>query len=198
MRTPAITLLALFASLSAAACGADNGVLPRLITVTPSLNGFVSILDDCEPASFNFALGAGTCTRQGNTTFSQFIAILEANLTVAAWQFDPAGLTVTVGGSITATNYGGEVHTFTRVNQFGGGINPALNTASGNLNEAPECRNITNADRIAPGGTFTTDPVTIAGTHLYQCCIHPWMRETVTATIPDTANLRRRAAQPPG
>jgi plastocyanin len=35
------------------------------------------------------------------------------------------------------------------------------------------------AYNVAPGGTFTTNPVTTAGTHLYQCCIHPWMRATV-------------------
>ena len=103
---------------------------------------------------------------------------------MAAWRFDPAALSLTVGGSITATNYGGEVHTFTEVAQFGGGIVPALNTASGNLVEAPECKDITAADRIAPGGTFRTDAETTTGTHLYQCCIHPWMRETVSVTNP--------------
>ena len=103
---------------------------------------------------------------------------------MAAWRFDPAALSLTVGGSITATNYGGEVHTFTEDAQFGGGIVPALNTASGNPVEAPECKDITAADRIAPGGTFRTDAETTTGTHLYQCCIHPWMRETVSVTNP--------------
>ena len=121
-----------------------------------------------------------------------------ANLTVAAWQFDPTTLTISVGGSITATNYGGEVHTFTQVNQFGGGIIPVLNTASENLNEAPECRDITNADRIAPGGTFKTGPVRIAGTHLYQCCIHPWMHETVTVTDSLNGNSANASRQPRG
>ena len=198
MRTPTIALLALLASLSAAACSADNAVLPGFIHLTPSLNGFVSILDDCEPVSFNLALGPGTCTRQGTTTFLQFNEELRANLTVAAWQFDPTTLTIASGGSITATNYGGEVHTFTQVNQFGGGINPALNTASENRNEAPECRDITNADRIAPGGTFRTAAVRIAGTHLYQCCIHPWMRETVTVTDSLNGNSAKASSRPRG
>jgi plastocyanin len=159
-------------------------MLPGLIPVKPNLDGTVGILDQCEAASFNAVLGAGTCTGQGTTTVSQFIAELAATGTVVAWQFDPATLTLMPGRSITATNFGGEVHTFTRVAQFGGGIIPALNTASGNPTEAPECKGITNADRIAPGGTFKTDVETSAGTHLYQCCIHPWMRETVSVINP--------------
>jgi plastocyanin len=173
----------MLASLTVVACG-DKDVLRSLSVVIPSVDGTVRILDQCEAASFNAALGAGTCTGQGTTTLAQFTAELAANHTVAAWEFDPAALTLTVGGSITATNYGGEVHTFTKVAQFGGGIVPELNTASGNPTEAPECKDITDADRIAPGGTFRTSAESSTGTHLYQCCIHPWMRETVSVTNP--------------
>ena len=91
---------------------------------------------------------------------------------------------VTTGGTITATNQGGETHTFTAVAQFGGGTVPALNQASGNLIETPECAATTNADLIAPGNSFTTGHQITAGTHLFQCCIHPWMRETVTVSGP--------------
>lgn len=152
--------------------------------VVPLVNGAVSILDQCDSASFNAVLGAGTCVRAGSTTLDQFNAELTANHSVAAWTFDPTSLAMTVGGNITATNNGGEVHTFTEVAAFGGGIVPALNTASGNLIEAPECAAITDADKITPGNTFTTDRETSTGTHFYQCCIHPWMRETVTVTNP--------------
>jgi plastocyanin len=180
MRSPAITVLALLASLTVAGC--DNDDLD--LAVIPIVNGTVSMLDQCDSTSFNAALGAGTCTGQGTMTLAQFTAELAANHTVAAWRFDPSALTMTVGGSITATNHGGEVHTFTRVAQFGGGIVPELNTASGNPTEAPECKDITDADRIAPGGTFRTGAATSAGTHYYQCCIHPWMRETATVMNP--------------
>src|ERR1700704_997903 len=82
MRTPTISLLALLASLSAAACGDKDLVIPTLLAVNPSLDGTVRILDECDPASFNAALGAGTCTRQGTMTLSQFNAELAATFTV--------------------------------------------------------------------------------------------------------------------
>jgi plastocyanin len=150
-------------------------------STSPKAAANVSVQDDCDPASFNAALGAGACTRQGNTTLSQFNTELNATQQVAAWRFVPSNFTISVGQSIAAKNDGGEMHTFTEVAQYGGGIVPALNNASGNTVEAPECANLTSADFIAPGATFTTDPETSSGTELYQCCIHPWMRARVVS-----------------
>jgi plastocyanin len=164
-----LAILAAMASL--VACSDSTGV---------SANAQVSVQDDCDPASFNAALGAGTCSRQGGTTLAAFNSELNASHMVAAWKFTPAALTISVGQKITAMNNGGEVHTFTEVAQFGGGIVPALNQASGNTVEAPECAQLTATDQIAAGGRFTTDAATDAGTERYQCCIHPWMRAVVT------------------
>jgi plastocyanin len=144
----------------------------------------VSMQDQCDPATFNAALGAGSCVRQGSMTLSQFNAELAANHSVAAWQFVPNALTVRVGQSIQVMNNGGEMHTFTHVAQFGGGKVPALNTASGNLVEAPECAALPTNALVASGSTFTTNAETDAGTALYQCCIHLWMRATVTVASP--------------
>lgn len=169
-------LAAAAASLAIVACSdSDNNTVPPV-------NAQVSILDQCDSASFNAGLGAGTCARAGGTTLAAFNAELSANQSVAAWRFDPATLTIHVGDRITAMNDGGEEHTFTEVKQFGGGIVPALNSASGNPTEAPECADVTASDRIMPGASMTTAAATTTGTHLYQCCIHPWMRETVTVT----------------
>jgi len=150
-----------------------------IINVVP-VNAAVSMQDQCDSASFNAAIGAGTCNKAGNVTFDAFNAELAATQMVAAWRFVPAAFTVRVGQGIDALNAGGEVHTFTEVENFGGGIVPALNTASGNLIMAPECATITAADRVAPGAVFHADAETEVGTEHYQCCIHPWMRATVT------------------
>jgi hypothetical protein len=69
------------------------------------------------------------------------------------------------------TSRGGELHTFTRVQNFGGGIVPLLNDLSGNPVVAPECAALGN-----PAAGSTALP---AGKTQFQCCIHPWMRTTI-------------------
>ena len=156
------------------ACGKDS--------VSPIADARVSVQDQCDPATFNAALGSGACAKQGTMTFAQFNNELNATHQVAAWRFVRNAFTIRMGQSITATNDGGEKHTFTEVKAFGGGIVPSLNTASGNTQEAPECAALAANDMIAAGATFRTDAATDVGTELYQCCIHPWMRATVTVT----------------
>jgi len=176
LKRPMASLLALLAPIALTFCSDKN------TNVVVPANDQVTILDQCDSVSFNKALGPGTCTLQGNVTLTAFNVELAANRSVSTWRFDPTTSTIALGETITATNIGGEVHTFTAVAQFGGGTVPALNQVSGNLIEAPECAAITSADMIAPGQSFTTDRAGVTGTHLYQCCIHPWMRETVTVT----------------
>ncbi|MFL5560862.1 MAG: hypothetical protein ACJ79K_05230 [Gemmatimonadaceae bacterium] len=146
----------------------------------PATTVRVSALDQCDSTSFNATLGAGTCKKNGTVTFSQFNSELNATHSVAAWQFSPTTLNARVGQSIVVTNTGGEVHTFTEVENFGGGVVPALNTASGNTTEAPECAQLAADDFIQAGATVTEKPEDTAGTERYQCCIHPWMRAVVT------------------
>jgi plastocyanin len=150
--------------------------------VTPPANASVTMRDACDSVSFNAALGAGTCTTAGPTTLAAFNAELGSTGRVAAWTFDPTSLTLRVGQAIKVTNTGGEEHTFTEVEEFGGGIVPALNTASGNPTMAPECGEITLADRIKAGASVTLESESTIGVERYQCCIHPWMRATVTVT----------------
>ena len=151
-------------------------------TVSPMADARVSVQDQCDPATFNASLGSGTCTKQGSMTLTQFNNELNATHQVATWRFVPSAFTIKLGQSISATNDGGEKHTFTEVKAFGGGIIPALNSASGNAQEAPECAALPANAMIAAGATFRTDAATDVGTELYQCCIHPWMRATVTVT----------------
>jgi len=141
----------------------------------------VEILDACDPTSFNAVLGEGGCTRPGGLSFTSFIEELTAKGEVGAWRFAPASnVQAKVGGTLLAINRGGEAHTFTEVEEFGGGIVPMLNDLSHNTVVAPECLALAPSDFIAPGGTKSED-VDEAGTELYQCCIHPWMRAVVTA-----------------
>jgi len=151
-------------------------------SMSPTADARVSVQDQCDPATFNASLGSGACTKQGSMTLTQFNSELNATHQVAAWRFVPSAFTIKVGQSITATNDGGEKHTFTEVKAFGGGIVPSLNSASGNTQEAPECAALPATAMIAAGATFRTDAATDVGTELYQCCIHPWMRATVTVT----------------
>jgi hypothetical protein len=53
-------------------------------TVSPMADARVSVQDQCDPASFNAALGSGTCTKQGSMTLTQFNNELNATHQVAA------------------------------------------------------------------------------------------------------------------
>lgn len=140
----------------------------------------IEMLDACDPLSFDAVLGEGACTRSGGLSFDSFIAQLTAKGVVDAWRFAPGNnVQVRVGQELLAINRGGETHTFTEVEEFGGGIVPLLNQLSGNTEVAPECDPAT-VTFIPPGGTYS-DEVEETGTERYQCCIHPWMRATVTA-----------------
>jgi plastocyanin len=142
----------------------------------------VQALDDCDPTTFNAAIGPGTCVGDGSTTFSEFIAQLLAQGRAPAWRFAPGQLGLDAGGTLQAHNRGGEDHTFTQVANFGGGCIQALNSLLG-LTPVPECAGFPGgafaATLVPPGGTVTTTPLS-PGIHRFECLIHPWMRATVS------------------
>ena len=139
----------------------------------------IEMLDACDPTTFNAILGANACVRSGGVTFEHFIGQVTRMGEAPSWRFAPTNVQARVGQTLLAINRGGEEHTFTEVEAFGGGVVPILNQLSGNTAVAPECDAITPADRIPAGGSVS-DEVEETGTELYQCCIHPWMRTTVT------------------
>jgi len=141
----------------------------------------VNMKDACDPDTFNAAIGPGTCIdRESGVSFSQFIAELTRTQMAGAWHFAPMKTTARSGQTLLAINRGGEVHTFTRVAAFGGGIVPQLNNLSGNPVPAPECQQLDPDDFVMPGGTYEA-VLPEPGTQHFQCCIHPWMRTTVRA-----------------
>jgi plastocyanin len=139
----------------------------------------VTIQDGCDSESFNAVFGPGTCVRNGGVNFDEFIALLMKHQSAGAWHFGPPQTSAKVGDTFVAVNRGGEVHTFTEVEDFGGGIIPELNALSGTPIMAPECGRLEDDDFVPPGTTYreTADE---AGVVKFQCCIHPWMRLTAT------------------
>jgi hypothetical protein len=141
----------------------------------------VQVLDDCDAATFNEALGPGACVKDGNVTFAELVGQLLSMGEAPAWRNAPEHLGVADGGTIRATNRGGEFHTFTPVEEFGGGCVDDLNALLG-LEPVAECANpffVFVVTGIAPGETFESEPLG-QGTHLFECLIHPWMQTTVT------------------
>jgi hypothetical protein len=143
-------------------------------------NRRVTLHDACDGPTFNAAVGPGTCARPSGVTFGDFIAQLTAMGQAPAWFYAPEAITLADGGSIDAYNIGGEFHTFTAVAAFGGGCVPFLNGLLG-LTPVPECGTpgIFASTGILPGNELQGAPLS-AGTHRFQCLIHPWMRTTVT------------------
>lgn len=134
------------------------------------------MLDVCEPSSFNLAVGAGTCVdRKGGLSFAHFIGQLEAHQTVESWRFMPDVINVREGTTLAVLNVGGEVHTFTEVAEFGGGVVPILNQLTGETEVAPECAEAP-PEAFVPAGEHTHHTFDGTGEKKFMCCIHPWMR----------------------
>jgi plastocyanin len=140
----------------------------------------IQILDDCDPATFAFVPGG--CVGDGDTTFSQFLAEVQATGSAEDWAFHPSHAKVKAGQTVIATNRGGEVHTFTCVKQFGGGVVDALNIGANKVLAIP-CDFPSVFAAVGPTSVLQGDSakVTIGSTGpvMYQCVIHPWMRTTL-------------------
>jgi len=152
-----------------------------LLGTQPALAQVVA-LDECDPATFNDPAVGGPdfCKNIAlgfSTTFADLLASINAGTPDPGWDFEPDQLTVKQGTIITVANEGGEPHTFTEVKNYGGGFLPPLNDGQSII---PECsggfKNIAVArTRILQGSHL--DVVGLSkGKHLFECCIHPWMR----------------------
>jgi plastocyanin len=140
----------------------------------------VKLMDACDPDTFNapppVGVGPGTCSRSGGVQFANFVDQLARHHSIGAWHMAPSEVMLKVGDVLSAFNQGGEMHTFTEVDEFGGGNVPFINQLVGLTSFVPpECA---QAQLIAPGQS-TSEVENDAGVEKYQCCIHPWMRAEV-------------------
>jgi len=179
-RATALTLLAGCIVLAGATRG--NAQAP------PSVAQVVA-LDECDPKTFNEALGEGGTGFCHNVALSAFgfATTLDELLNGAksgtpdpGWDFEPDELTIHRNTILSVVNQGGEPHTFTEVAQFGGGFLGDLNHGEATV---PECdggfKNVAVArTRIVQGSQLQITSLS-KGRHLFQCCIHPWMRMEV-------------------
>lgn len=141
----------------------------------------VIIRDDCDPNDPAWAAVGGCAREQGDVTFAEFVVELQSPVLAPtsvighqAWRNDPSYIEIQGSDFLIARNKGGRVHTFTKVESFGGGkaANPLLNKG---LLIAPECPLSTD---IPPDHQVQIEGLA-EGNHRFQCCLHPWMRAIV-------------------
>ena len=156
----------------------------------------VIALDECDPESFNAVLsesGGGFCHNVSlaffgySTKLSDLLNVAEngnpaTNPDTEGWDFVPDQLTIKQGTILSVVDEGGEPHTFTEVKAYGNGFLPPLNPGS-STSVIPECqggfKNIAVArTRVVQGSRLDITGLS-KGKHLFQCCIHPWMRMEV-------------------
>src|SRR5229473_2096128 len=143
----------------------------------------VVALDECDPTTFNAALGPDFCKNVALgafTTFDNLFAEAANGTPDPNWDFEPDTVRIKQGSILSVVDQGGEPHTFTEVAQFGGGFVTGLNGGEATV---PECAggfsNLAVAKtRILQGSHIEVTGLS-KGEHRFECCIHPWMRVKV-------------------
>ena len=150
-------------------------------------NRTINMVDDCDPNDPAW-LPVGCFQKDGDVTAAEFTALLRSPLYDnippfgtepglflvghPSWRNDPSHVVVEAGKTLRIRNVGGRPHTFTFVEQFGGGVVPPLNVGT---QPAPECASAVRLE----AGDETRVTASGEGLQRYQCCFHPWMRATV-------------------
>jgi plastocyanin len=144
----------------------------------------VVALDECDPTTFNAALGPDFCKNislGAFTTLSNLFAEAAAGTPDPNWDFEPDTLQIKEGTTVIVVDQGGEPHTFTEVKKFGGGFVPQLNApGEETVSECSEgfARVAVARTRMLQGSQLTIAGLS-KGTHYFECCIHPWMHVKV-------------------
>jgi plastocyanin len=146
----------------------------------------VVALDECDPTTFNKAVGPGFCKNVAlaalgfATTFQDLFTKAANGTPDPGWDFEPDTLKIKQGTTVVVTNQGGEPHTFTEVKSFGGGFVEGLNAGEETVSECSGgFKNVDVAKtRIIQGSDRRVTDLS-KGEHRFQCCLHPWMRMKV-------------------
>ena len=164
-------------------CLLSAGVIPALAQEDPPSLVQVVALDECDPVTFNAALGPEFCRNVALgavTTLSDLLAKAAAGTPDPNWDFEPDAVHIKKGVTLVVVDQGGEPHTFTEVAEFGGGFISGLN---GGQATVPECAGGFASVAVAKTRILQGSQIEITGLskgeHRFQCCIHPWMRVKV-------------------
>jgi plastocyanin len=168
-----------------AGCSMFAGAIPiELDQENPPSVAQVVALDECDPGTFNEALGPDFCKNVAlgaATKLTDLFAKAKAGTPDPGWDFEPDTVHIKKGTTLTVVDQGGEPHTFTEVAHFGGGFLPVLNTSEEET--VSECTGGFSNVAVAKTRILQGSQLQIAGLskgeHLFQCCIHPWMRVKV-------------------
>jgi plastocyanin len=164
--------------------GATHALAQEKENEAPASVAQIVALDECDPLTFNAALGPDFCK---NVTLGAFTKLSDLFKKAAAgtpdpgWDFEPDTVHITKGTILVVVDQGGEPHTFTEVARFGGGFIPGLNAPGEST--VPECAGGFAKVAVAKTRILQGSHVQITGLsqgeHLFECCIHPWMRVRV-------------------
>ena len=162
---------------------------------TPSVAQVVA-LDECDPHTFNKVLGPGFCHNVAlgvlgyTTTLSDLFTKAAAGTPDPGWDFEPDTVKIEEGTILTIVDQGGEPHTFTEVAKFGGGFIPGLNDGQETVSECKGgFKNVAVAKTRILQGSQTQVTNLSKGEHLFECCIHPWMRVKVEVKGGDESEM---------
>lgn len=146
----------------------------------------IEVEDDCHPPTFNTEIVPGVefCDPEfdGDTTASEFFEEIAEDREVGEWRFHPDDTEIDRGERLLVKNIGGELHTFTPVERFGGGCvpdprldigEPPVEECAGFDPAAPQ----THPTAVLPGQQKVFDQD--ERLQRYECLIHPWMRAVV-------------------
>jgi hypothetical protein len=114
------TMVTKFALL--AGCLMLAGATHALAQEAPQTPAQVVALDECDPATFNAALGPAFCHNVAlgaSTTLKDLFDKAIAGTPDPNWDFEPDVVSIKKGTPIIVVDQGGEPHTFTEVAHFG-------------------------------------------------------------------------------